>query len=73
MQYRIVFLDGAWMDFIPPAEFHLPTLVTTCRSMGYFLTNEMYVRFDLVRCILAWQGDQPPAMPQNAPSTVKMQ
>ena len=72
-QYRIVFIDGAWIDMVPPPGFHFPTFIVTCRSNGFLLSDQCYIRFDLVRCVLAWQDGQPPVMPQNAPSTDKVQ
>lgn len=69
-QYRIIFLDGAWIDMAPPPGFHFPTFITTCRSTGFLLSDQAYIRFDLVRCVLAWQNGKPPDMPkmQTAPS-----
>lgn len=71
-QYRIVFMDGTFFDFMPPAEFHFPTWITTCRSVGMWLWDEIYVRFDMVRCVVPWSDGSPPpgvAKPPNAPTT----
>ena len=78
-KYRIIFLDGWWMDFVPPLipeGFHFPTFITTCRSVGMFLSDQVYIRFDMVRCILPWEGENPPIhvpTAPNAPSTVTKQ
>lgn len=72
-QFRIVFVDGAWVDFAPPPDFKLPDFVASCRSIGYMVSNEVYIRWDLVRCVLAWNNGEPPMMPGvpqiNAPTT----
>lgn len=73
-QYRVIFTDGAWMDINLPPEATLPALVTTSRSMGYFLSDQMYISFDMIRCILGWSGDKPPDVPiPNSPTTMTKQ
>ena len=74
-KYRIIFLDGIWVDFVPPHDFHFPTFITTVRSAGFFLSEEVYIRFDLVRAVIPWKDENSPPdiMPSNAPTTVKMQ
>jgi len=62
-QYRIIFLDGAFVDFSPNLEFNFVQFILNCRSMGYMLSDNAYVRWDLVRCVLMWNDGNPPAVP----------
>lgn len=69
-QYRVMFTDGAWIDFSPGPEFNFVQFITQCRSVGFMLTENAYIRWDLVRCVLMWQNGNPPAVPAPwAPTT----
>ncbi len=71
-QYRIVFLDGAWIDFKPGEGFNFIQFILSCRAAGYLLNESSYIRWDLVRCVLSWTDGNPPLVPvpgQNAPTS----
>ena len=72
-QVRIIFIDGSWFDFVKPAGFVFPDFITAMRSNGMVLSNNAYVRADLVKCAFEFRsgGDLPftvGAAP-NAPSS----
>lgn len=73
-KFRLTLINSTWIDItIPEGQpFDFMEFVKTCRCVGYMLSPDSYIRWDLVAFVLPWTGDEPPSlnMPMpNAPTS----
>lgn len=64
---RVVFLDGTWFDFAEPTGFNFKQFVMEVRGLGMVLSDQVYVRGDLIKTIFKWNESNKPVDGQMAP------
>jgi hypothetical protein len=56
MKYRLILIDGACLDLDPGDNFNFPAFIHGVRSMGFLISDQIYIRADMIKAIVQIDG-----------------